>query len=47
MVESEQVELISNNFTGGKYHYFVQQALIRELRGIVWRWSKATYQQNH
>ena len=47
MVESEQVELISNDFTSGKYHYFVQQALIRELRGIVWRWSKATFQQSH
>jgi transposase-like protein len=46
MVEAEQVDLISNDFTAGKYHYFVQQRLVRELRGIVWRWSKATYQQS-
>ena len=36
MVENEQVELKSNDFTGGKYHYYAQQRLVRELQKIVW-----------
>ena len=35
-VEDDQVNLISNSWTDGKYHYFAQPALVKALQRTVW-----------
>lgn len=36
MVEDEHVNLISNTWTGGKYHYFAKPSLVKALQRTVW-----------
>ena len=36
MVEDDQVSLISNSWTAGKYHYFTRPSLVKSLQRIVW-----------
>lgn len=36
MVEDEHVNLISNSWTAGKYHYFAKPSIVKALQRTVW-----------